>query len=152
MEFPHREAGPRQLWIRDPGPAKGDRWRAVPLDAEHIQLTLEKPPSAHGLPRNVQTPTTSAPVFYKGSSNVKSKGDTFLELPGSTKGVVWANGIILGRYRTVGLQQQLNLPGDYLKKRNSETTVLVLEPNGNQAPAKGIQVRSWSNNPDPDAL
>lgn len=83
---------------------------------------------------------------------MKSTDDTFLELPGWTKGVVWVNGVIIGCYWTVGPQQQLNLPGDYLKKRNSETTVLVLKPNGNQAPAKGIQVRSWSNNPDPDAL
>lgn len=78
-------------------------------------------------------------------------GDTFLELPGWTKGVVWVNGVILGRYWTVGPQQQLYLPGVYLKKRNNEITVLALEPNRNQSAARGIQVRSWFNNPDPDA-
>ncbi|OBT72992.1 hypothetical protein VF21_07869 [Pseudogymnoascus sp. 05NY08] len=123
----------------------------VLLDWEHFPLTLEKPPSAHGPPPDLKNPATSGPVFYKGSFNVKNTGDTFLELPGWTKGVVWVNGVILGRYWTVGPQQQLYLPGVYLKQRNNEITVLALEPNRNQAPAKGIQVRSWSNNPDPDA-
>jgi hypothetical protein len=61
------------------------------------------------------------------------------------------NGVILGCYWTDGPQQQLYVPGAYLKKRNIQITVLALEPNGNQSPAKGIQVWSWGNNPDPDA-
>ena len=63
----------------------------------------------------------------------------------------WCYGVMLGRYWTVGPQQQRYLPGAYLKKRNNEITLLAMELNGNQSLAKGIQVRSWSNNPGPDA-
>ncbi|KFX93893.1 hypothetical protein O988_06585 [Pseudogymnoascus sp. VKM F-3808] len=123
----------------------------VLVNWDMFSLSMQEPPASHSPPPVLENLTASGPIFYKGSFNVKSTGDTYLELPGWTKGIVWVNGVILGRYWTVGPQQQLYLPGCYLKKRNNEITVLALEPNRNQSDARGIQTRSWSNNPDPDA-
>ncbi len=41
-------------------------------------------------------------------------GDTFLDLRGWGKGVVWVNGHNLGRYWRIGLQQALYCPAPFL--------------------------------------
>jgi hypothetical protein len=114
-------------------------------------FTIREPPTSITSPV-LGDLATSGPVFYRGLFDVDIIGDTFLELPGWTKGVVWVNDVILGRYWTVGPQQQLYLPGCYMRKSHNEITVLSLEPSENQSAARGIQTRSWYNNPDPDAL
>ncbi|KAI0811284.1 putative beta-calactosidase [Xylaria sp. FL0064] len=93
------------------------------------------------------------PVWYGGSFDMGTDdpSDTFLSLPGWVKGVVYVNGWNLGRYWTVGPQQQLYLPGVYLKNNNNTIAVLNLEPTGKEGPVQGIATRSWGNNPDPDA-
>lgn len=96
------------------------------------------------------TLATSGPVFYTGSFDVEEVGDTFLSLPGWTKGMVWVNGENLGRYWTVGPQQTLYLPGCYLKEKGNEITVLALEPSDAQGDVEGITTRKWGNNPDPN--
>ncbi|PSS15320.1 glycoside hydrolase family 35 protein [Amorphotheca resinae ATCC 22711] len=120
------------------------------MEWEMFPLSMEEPPTPQAR-LDVKDPVSSGPVFYSGSFDVDTLGDTFLELPGWTKGVVWVNGINLGRYWTVGPQQTLYLPGCYLKNRNNDITVLALEPNANQGAIRGIQTRNWGNNPDPDA-
>jgi beta-galactosidase GanA len=75
--------------------------------------------------------------------------DTFLELPGGVKGVVFVNGHNLGRYWTIGPQQQLFVPGAWLKETN-EVLVLELEPTPGNRVARGLAQRTWENNPDPD--
>ncbi|KAI1273923.1 glycosyl hydrolases family 35-domain-containing protein [Xylaria sp. FL0933] len=93
------------------------------------------------------------PVWYGGSFDMGTDdpSDTFLSLPGWVKGVVYVNGWNLGRYWTVGPQQQLYLPGVYLKNSNNTVAVLNLEPTGKEGTVQGIATRSWGNNPDPDA-
>ncbi|KAJ5655948.1 hypothetical protein N7507_007898 [Penicillium longicatenatum] len=94
--------------------------------------------------------TTSGPIFYTGSFDIDTVGDTFLELPGWTKGVVWVNGVNLGRYWVIGPQQTLYLPGAYLRRTANSITVLALEPTGSEGEVRGITTRNWGNNPDPD--
>ncbi|EAQ89046.1 hypothetical protein CHGG_05665 [Chaetomium globosum CBS 148.51] len=92
------------------------------------------------------------PVLYRGTFENGREGmaaDTFLELPGGVKGVVFVNGHNLGRYWTIGPQQQLFVPGAWLKKTN-EVLVLELEPKPGERVARGLAVRTWGNNPDPD--
>ncbi|KAH6627713.1 glycosyl hydrolases family 35-domain-containing protein [Chaetomium tenue] len=92
------------------------------------------------------------PVWYKGVFANGKEGmaaDTFLELPGGVKGVVFVNGHNLGRYWTIGPQQQLFVPGAWLKETN-EVLVLELEPKPGDRVARGLAVRTWGNNPDPD--
>jgi hypothetical protein len=67
------------------------------------------------------------------------------------KGIVWVNGVNLGRYWIIGPQQSLYLPGCYLKNKDNEITVLALEPLADATSAVGHSKRTWGNNPDPDA-
>ncbi|KAK4247361.1 glycosyl hydrolases family 35-domain-containing protein [Corynascus novoguineensis] len=92
------------------------------------------------------------PVWYRGTFENSESGmaaDTFLELPGGVKGVVFVNGRNLGRYWTIGPQQQLFVPGAWLEETN-EVLVLELEPRAESRVARGVSERTWKNNPDPD--
>lgn len=110
-------------------------------------------------PPNISTNTaltssvspSSPPTWYGANFDMETPGDTFLSLPGWTKGVVYVNGINLGRYWTIGPQQELYLPGAYLKSSGNAVWVLNLEPTGIEGPIQGVATRTWGNNPDPDA-
>jgi hypothetical protein len=118
-------------------------WQIYPLSlASPLESTDATPP---------QPSSDSSPIFYTGSFDLDTVGDTFLELPGWTKGVVWVNGVNLGRYWVVGPQQSLYLPGCYLRSEKNEITILALEPTGAEGSARGVTTRNWGNNPDPDA-
>ena len=94
------------------------------------------------------------PVIYKGSFETDKEGmaaDTFLELPEGVKGVAWINGFNLGRYWAIGPQQQLYVPGCFLKQDSpNELVVLELEPKSGDRVARGLAERTWGNNEDPD--
>ncbi|KAJ5812920.1 Glycoside hydrolase family 35 [Penicillium robsamsonii] len=113
-------------------------------------LPLATPPKATG-ETTLKPSATSGPVFFTGTFDLDKVGDTFLELPDWTKGVVWVNGVNLGRYWIVGPQQSLYLPWCYLRKGENEITVLALEPTGTDSAVRGVTSRTWGNNPDPDA-
>lgn len=118
-------------------------WEMYPLSLEH--------PSIHHHHGKTPSPSSdSAPIFYTGSFDVEQTGDTFLKLPGWVKGVVWVNGVNLGRYWTIGPQQTLYLPGCYLRKSHNEVIVLALEPTGDEKDLSGVKDREWGNHPDPD--
>jgi Beta-galactosidase len=63
------------------------------------------------------------PVLYRGTFNVDKVGDTFLDMEKWGKGIVFVNGINLGRYWKVGPQQTLYLPGCFLKQGQNEVVV-----------------------------
>ena len=67
------------------------------------------------------------PVFYRGAFEVGTPADTFLHLPGFTKGIAWVNGVNLGRHWNRGPQRSLYVPAPYLKKGKNELAVLELE-------------------------
>lgn len=119
---------------------------------EIYPLPLSSPP---GTPSDSKEPqqlsSESSPVVFTGSFDLDTVGDTFLELPEWTKGVVWVNGVNLGRFWIIGPQQSLYLPGCYLREAGNQITVLSLEPTGDESPARGVTTRKWGNNPDPDA-
>lgn len=56
------------------------------------------------------------PTLYQGSFSLSKTGDTFLDMRDWGKGIVFVNGINIGRYWSVGPQQTLYLPGCWLKK------------------------------------
>ncbi|KAJ6781473.1 hypothetical protein PWT90_02677 [Aphanocladium album] len=98
-----------------------------------------------------------SPVFYTGTFNLPKgtssdpSGDTFITVPKGVKGVLWVNGVNMGRYWTVGPQQSQYVPGSVLKEQN-EVVLLELEPQPDtKISAQGISERKWFNNPDPDA-
>ncbi len=59
---------------------------------------------------------TDHPTLYSGSFVLGKTGDTFLDMKGWGKGIVFVNGHNLGRYWHLGPQQTLYLPGSWLRK------------------------------------
>ncbi|TKA76606.1 hypothetical protein B0A55_10047 [Friedmanniomyces simplex] len=119
----------------------------VLVDWEIYSLPLNEPFNSESNYGLVSTNKSSPPIFYTALSSV---GDTFSELPGWIKGIVWVNGINLGRYWIVGPQQSLYMPGCCFKPGANEVTVLALEVNGANT-ARGVSNRTWGNSPEPDA-
>ena len=79
---------------------------------------------------------TGGPVIKKGTFDLKTTADTYLDMRQWGKGVVWVNGHNLGRYWNIGPQQTIYLPTEWLKKNNNEIVVLeLLKPAQNQLSA-----------------
>ncbi|MED7948173.1 beta-galactosidase [Streptomyces sp. BE20] len=66
------------------------------------------------------------PAFHRGTFPVDVPADTFVHLPGWTKGNVWVNGFHLGRYWSRGPQRSLYLPGPVLRPGLNEIALLEL--------------------------
>ncbi|HPH43125.1 MAG TPA: beta-galactosidase [Candidatus Aminicenantes bacterium] len=64
-------------------------------------------------------------VFFRGFFDLMETGDTFLDLSGWRKGVVWVNGRNLGRYWDIGPQKRLFCPGPFLRK--GRNTIVVFD-------------------------
>jgi beta-galactosidase len=80
---------------------------------------------------------TEGPTLRRGSFHVDQVADTFLDMRGWYKGVVWVNGHNLGRFWQIGPQQTLYVPGCWLKPGANEVVVLDLAPNG-QSTVEGL--------------
>lgn len=92
---------------------------------EHFSLPFANQPN----PRPTKADEKS-PTFYKGAITVGEVGDTFLDMRGWNKGVVWVNGHNLGRYWKIGPQQTLYLPGSWLRKGANDIVILEELPTG----------------------
>ena len=68
-----------------------------------------------------------SPAFYRGSFELKSVGDTFLDTRGLGKGAVWVNGHNLGRFWNMGPQQTLYLPGAWQRIGKNEVILFGLD-------------------------
>lgn len=105
-------------------------WAVVPLlmDDEYLaRLKFGPGPS----PR----PT----AFFRGFFDLADIGDSYIDLSGWKKGVVWAYGRNLGRYRDIGPQKRLFCPASFFKQRRNEIIIFDLhrmEP----APVRGFKI------------
>lgn len=70
--------------------------------------------------------TAFEPAFHRGTFEVTDPADTFLSLPGWTKGQAWINGFHLGRYWNRGPQHTLYVPGPVLRAGGNELILLEL--------------------------
>jgi beta-galactosidase len=68
----------------------------------------------------------SFPAFFRARFNVEDPADTFLALPGWTKGVAWLNSFNLGRYWERGPQKTLYVPAPLLKRGVNELILFEL--------------------------
>lgn len=68
---------------------------------------------------------TGCPVLYEGRFVLEDTGDTFLDMSGWGKGIVFVNGHNLGRFWSVGPQQTLYLPGVWLNE--GENRIVIFE-------------------------
>jgi beta-galactosidase len=79
-------------------------------------------------------------VLYGGSFKLDTVGDTFLNMEDWDKGIVFVNGINLGRYWKVGPQQTLYLPGCFLRKGDNQIVVFEQLNDVRQSAVSGIKV------------
>ena len=104
-------------------------WEALPLPLADLS-SLQFAPLGAG---------TSAPAFYRATFRVDQPLDTFLALPGWTKGVAWVNGFNLGRYWKAGPQRTLYVPAPVLKQGENE--LVIFELHGMQKPQVEFRAR-----------
>lgn len=67
------------------------------------------------------------PMFYRGTLTVHELADTFLELKGWEKGVVFINGFNIGRYFEIGPQKRLYVPAPILHEGENEIVIFELQ-------------------------
>lgn len=70
--------------------------------------------------------TENQPAIKKGTFNLNTVGDTYLDLSKWGKGVVWINGHNLGKYWNIGPQQTVYVPVEWLKKGANEIAIFEL--------------------------
>ncbi len=63
------------------------------------------------------------PSIYNGTFQLTETGDTFLDMRDWGKGIVFINGVNIGRYWSVGPQQTLYVPGCWLKVGKNEIEI-----------------------------
>jgi beta-galactosidase len=64
--------------------------------------------------------------FFKGQFTLASTADTFFDLSGYRKGVVWVNGHNLGRFWEIGPQKRLYCPASWLTTGQNDIVVFDL--------------------------
>jgi len=103
------------------GEIKG--WQMFSLPFENVTLFSGKSSQA----------VTDAPVLKRGSFDLQTIGDTYLDMRSWGKGSAWINGHNLGRYWSIGPQQTLYVPAEWLRKGKNEIVVLeLLKPTQNE--------------------
>ncbi|QOV40508.1 beta-galactosidase [Streptomyces ferrugineus] len=99
----------------DGGPLHG--WDCHPLPLDDLSAVPFAPSDAT---------TAAEPAFHRGTLEVDTPADTFLALPGWTKGQAWINGFHLGRYWNRGPQHTLYVPAPVLRPGANELVLLEL--------------------------
>ncbi|MER6786947.1 glycoside hydrolase family 35 protein [Streptomyces sp. NPDC000658] len=100
-------------------PLRGWDCHALPLD---VAPTAGTPATA-----SISTgPACVQPAFHHGRFEVGTPADTFLSLPGWTKGQAWINGFPLGRYWNRGPQRTLYVPAPVLRAGDNDLVLLEL--------------------------
>ena len=97
----------------------------LPLDDKMISGLRFNPPDQlldSGL--RVTIWNSNAPTFWRGTFHLEKAGDTFLDLRGWGKGVLWVNGICLGRFWNIGPSQTAYAPGCWLRAGTNKIVLL----------------------------
>jgi beta-galactosidase len=79
-----------------------------------------------GIKYKVGPAPTNTPQIKKASFNLENVADTYMDMRKWGKGIVWVNGHNLGKYWSVGPQQTLYVPAEWLKKGTNAVVVLEL--------------------------
>lgn len=90
-----------------------DDWNMYPLPMDKMPKLTEAKNSAKA----------GQPALYQGIFTLSKKGDTFLDMRDWGKGIVFVNGVNIGRYWSVGPQQTLYLPGCWLNEGTNEIVI-----------------------------
>lgn len=96
----------------------------LPLSESWMVGLKAKPGAA---PKSAVSPAAPRPgTFFRGTFRMDTPADTFIDMTGYRKGVVWVNGHNLGRYWDIGPQSRLYCPAPFLKAGENEVIVLDL--------------------------
>ncbi|KRC60952.1 beta-galactosidase [Agromyces sp. Root81] len=106
-------------------------------DLAPVRAVLEAAPVAE--PAEGGPLPLSGPVFASGTFTLDEPADLQLRLPGWTKGVVWVNGVNLGRYWSRGPQRTLYVPAPVVHAGANE--LLVFETVGAASAVAGFVAR-----------
>jgi beta-galactosidase len=63
-------------------------------------------------------------IFFKATLQLDQSGDSYIDMSGWTKGYLWVNGQLLGRYWKFGPQQRLYCPASWLRHGDNELLIL----------------------------
>ncbi|KQS37134.1 beta-galactosidase [Pedobacter sp. Leaf194] len=77
-------------------------------------------------PKKAIVNAPEAPSISKGIFNLEKVGDTYLDMTEWGKGIVWVNGHNLGKYWSIGPQQTLYVPKEWLHVGKNEIAVFEL--------------------------
>ena len=111
-------------------PLKG--WQA-------FTLPMNRPDAIHGW----TTAKVEGPAFHRGTLQIASPADTYLDMQAFSKGFAWANGHNLGRHWSIGPQRALYFPAPW--QRVGDNTVIVFDLDDTQTPhVRGVQQQVWT--------
>lgn len=82
---------------------------------------------------------TGKPVLYEGTFTLNETGDTFIDMEQWGKGIIFINGINIGRYWQAGPQQTLYIPGVWLKKGENKIVIYEQLNNGIKTEVKTVK-------------
>ncbi|WKX73815.1 beta-galactosidase [Streptomyces sp. XD-27] len=108
-----------QVSLSGAGPLNGPltRWQTYSLPVDEKFVAALRP--------TISDPDKGG-IFFRATLTLDKIGDTYLDMSGWTKGVVWVNGRNLGRYWSMGPQQRLYCPAPWLRVGRNQITVLDL--------------------------
>ena len=115
-------------------------WEIYPLplsDTWISRVTSAPPPPA-------DLKTLRSGLVFRGTFRVDTPADTFIDMTGYRKGVVWVNGHNLGRYWDIGPQMRLYCPASWLKAGDNDVVVLDLLKNEPSPLRGGVSLRESS--------
>ncbi|MET4224273.1 glycoside hydrolase family 35 protein [Oerskovia enterophila] len=105
--------------------------RSLPLDLLPVDgLWAAGEPDAEATPIMPRDAVGPQGVLARTTLDLDEPADTFLTLPGWTKGFVWVNDVLLGRYWERGPQHTLYVPAPLLRAGSNTVTVLELHAVG----------------------
>lgn len=113
---------------------------AIPLEGDWIHglraIADESAPTAAiaagggavlvGADSSAKTRPRRGPMFFKTTLNIETPGDVYIDLSAWSKGYLWINGQLLGRYWNIGPQHRLFCPGPWLRAGDNDVLVLDL--------------------------
>lgn len=92
-------------------------WKMFSLPFSNVDGFLTKQTSKNSV---------SGPLVRTGTFSLTKTGDTYLDMQNWGKGVVWVNGHNLGKYWSIGPQQTIYVPKEWLKVGVNNIKVLEL--------------------------
>jgi beta-galactosidase len=101
---------------------------------EQVGLPLQEP--VNGSYEEIKDGKTSGNfTLYRGKFKIGSASDTWLDMRGYGRGMVWLNGRNLGRYWKIGPPRSIFVPGCWMKT-GEENELVILEMEMEQPPTK----------------